>query len=149
MEKDWRPLPFSGASMNPTFYDVHSVWVDFSKNEVPRPGDIVFYRDMSAEWVCHRLIFEDKDCWGVMGDSSTGLEWIPKATVWGIARAVQRSTNKQLRVSSPLGRPICFLQRKQASARHIFARKFYRFFARLVLYLNKWLSMRSFNHKTS
>ena len=149
IEKQWQVVPFSGSSMNPTLKAVDAVWVDFSKKDPPQLGEVLLYRDEDLEWVCHRLIFKEKDQYVLMGDMSLNATLISNKDAWGIVRAARRQKTILFFVQTPLMKGICYFQHRQTKSVNFFAKKFYRFLSKIFLYLNRWFSIRSLNHKAS
>lgn len=133
-------IPFSGKSMDPLFKDINSVWVDFSKTESVRVGDILLYRDHQKEWVCHRLIFIDDKGYWLKGDANTTADCVKDILPWGQVCAIQRQGRRTFVKNSFATKGLCYVQKKQVVSQIWLVKKFYRFLAKVFLSLEIFFS---------
>lgn len=133
-------IPFQGQSMDPLLAQVEYVLVDFSNQKKPKIGEIILYRDQNKEWVCHRLIDENKTHLWLKGDANSTTDIVLKGVEFGIVTgAIKKGLSYKLAPTflTPL---ICFLQRRQIVSRFFLLKKFYRSMLKVFLYLETFLS---------
>lgn len=126
-------IPFSGHSMDPIFKKTSSVWVDFSKDLKVDVGDVLLFRDLTNEWICHRLIWIDKDGYWLKGDANTQAELIKDFQPWGRVSFIQRGERRIALRNTFLTRWLCYCQKKQVVSKTWVFKKFYRSLANVLL----------------
>lgn len=141
MSLETQKIPFQGQSMNPLLAHADYVLVDFSNKKKPKVGEILLYRDTNKEWVCHRLINEDRSHLWLKGDANTTADIVSKGIEFGVVKgAVIKGVPCELQLSllTPL---ICILQRQQLATQLVLLKKFYRSLLKVFLYLDTFLSI--------
>ncbi len=133
MNQDTIEIPFCGHSMDPIFKNAKSVWVDFSTEQKFEIGDVILYRDFNNEWICHRLIFVDKQGFWLKGDANAQGERLKDLRCWGRVSALQRGERLIVLRNTILTKWLCHLQKHQVASNDWFFKKFYRSLAKVFL----------------
>jgi hypothetical protein len=128
-------LPYQGASMDPMFKRASSVWIDFSKSQCPRVGDVLVYYDLDQKFVCHRVVGIANDGFVVIGDNCLWLEHVPHEDYWGRVVAFERDGQRHALQNHILLRPYCWMQKRLHSINSLFIRRSARKIARGYLRL--------------
>lgn len=129
-------VPFQGSSMDPLFQSADFVWIDFSKVENPKVGDVVVCQGVQKEFVCHRLIGRTEDAIYIKGDNSLYCERVSPFTHWGRVVAFEKQGIIHHLKNHQLLGPYCwtqmYFQKKKSILGRRVARKLGLLYLRLV-----------------
>jgi signal peptidase I len=103
-------IPFRGSSMDPILQNAEAVWIDFSKVERPKVGEVIVYQENKREFICHRLIGVTGDAFIVKGDNSLCFERLPRGAHWGRVVAFEKNGETHRLKNHVLFGPYCWLQ---------------------------------------
>ena len=81
-----------GDSMEPLLYnrDTQVLIERVSDDTQLKAGELPLYRRSTGQYVMHRIIKADSDCYYTRGDNRCGLERIPKKWVIGVVTEIYR-----------------------------------------------------------
>ncbi len=146
------PVPFQGSSMNPLFKGADHLLVDFFAQPVALPspevlvGDVVLYKQPQGEWVCHRYLGMSPEGAVFKGDYNTTLEIASPSVAWGVIKGF--TLNESVFAAERLiaAQFICDLQKKQCEQKVFVIKKLYRLMSLSLLLVNRFFSIKKYNH---
>lgn len=128
-------IPFQGASMDPSFQNANSVWIDFSNKKNLKVGDVVVYQTEGKEFVCHRLIGIKNNFMYVKGDNSLWVERVVIQKEWGRAVAIEKNGSRHELNNQIFLRLYCWFQMRFHNVSSVLGRRLARKMGQIYLRL--------------